>query len=250
MLAAITVGRVIARWRRLPGLHRLTGRSQEQRNLDGQYGEYQAPDWPASTPTLPATRRSCKSTQLSVRKLEQTAPIARQRATDFRRAGRARPFISQARLPGEGAGCASSRKAIWRRRRSRLNGVGGGARRGPGSTRRRWLPRRGGWLSTTLNEGEQKASTLGQELVKAESRGRLMTLTAPVDGTVQQLAVHTVGGVVTPAQALMVIVPLTRRSKSRPSSITRTSASSMPARRRWSRSRPFPSRGTARSRPR
>jgi len=34
-----------------------------------------------------------------------------------------------------------------------------------------------------------------------------MTLTAPVDGTVQQLAVHTVGGVVTPAQALMIIVP-------------------------------------------
>ena len=34
-----------------------------------------------------------------------------------------------------------------------------------------------------------------------------MTLTAPVDGTVQQLAVRTVGGVVTPAQALMVIVP-------------------------------------------
>lgn len=34
-----------------------------------------------------------------------------------------------------------------------------------------------------------------------------MTLSAPVDGTVQQLAVHTVGGVVTPAQPLMVIVP-------------------------------------------
>jgi hemolysin D len=30
---------------------------------------------------------------------------------------------------------------------------------------------------------------------------------APVDGVVQQLAVHTVGGVVTPAQQLMVIVP-------------------------------------------
>ena len=32
-------------------------------------------------------------------------------------------------------------------------------------------------------------------------------LTAPVDGTVQQLAVHTVGGVVTPAQPLLVVVP-------------------------------------------
>ena len=32
-------------------------------------------------------------------------------------------------------------------------------------------------------------------------------LTAPVDGVVQQLAVHTVGGVVTPAQPLLVVVP-------------------------------------------
>jgi hemolysin D len=32
-------------------------------------------------------------------------------------------------------------------------------------------------------------------------------LTAPVEGVVQQLAVHTVGGVVTPAQQLAVVVP-------------------------------------------
>jgi len=32
-------------------------------------------------------------------------------------------------------------------------------------------------------------------------------LTAPVSGVVQQLAVHTIGGVVTPAQELMKIVP-------------------------------------------
>jgi hypothetical protein len=93
----------------------------------------------------------------------------------FQEAGRAE-FHFATRLPGEGAGCASSRKAIWQRRRSRLNGTGCCACRGPGSTRRRRLPRRGGWLSTTLNEGEQKASTFHQELVKAESRGKLMTL--------------------------------------------------------------------------
>ena len=36
----------------------------------------------------------------------------------------------------------------------------------------------------------------------------MQILTAPVDGVVQQLAVHTIGGVVTPAQVLAVIVPL------------------------------------------
>jgi hemolysin D len=58
-----------------------------------------------------------------------------------------------------------------------------------------------------LSQAEEKAASLQQELVKAREQARLQTLTAPVAGTVQQLAVHTVGGVVTPAEALMVIVP-------------------------------------------
>jgi hemolysin D len=36
-------------------------------------------------------------------------------------------------------------------------------------------------------------------------------LRSPIDGTVQQLAVHTVGGVVTPAQQLMIVVPADSR---------------------------------------
>ncbi len=47
----------------------------------------------------------------------------------------------------------------------------------------------------------------GEELEKATLKHGLRTLRAPVDGTVQQLAVHTLGGVVTPAQQLMVVVP-------------------------------------------
>ena len=62
-------------------------------------------------------------------------------------------------------------------------------------------------LSDDLAKAEQKASGLAQDLVKAERKTRLQQLVAPVDGVVQQLAVHTVGGVVTPAQALLVVVP-------------------------------------------
>jgi hemolysin D len=58
-----------------------------------------------------------------------------------------------------------------------------------------------------LTEAERKAAGLAADLSKAEQRTKLQLLTAPVSGMVQQLAVHTVGGVVTPAQALMVIVP-------------------------------------------
>ena len=51
------------------------------------------------------------------------------------------------------------------------------------------------------------AAGLAQDHIKAETRARQLRLLAPVDGVVQQLAVHTVGGVVTPAQPLMVVVP-------------------------------------------
>jgi hemolysin D len=54
---------------------------------------------------------------------------------------------------------------------------------------------------------EQKAAGLTQDLIKAEQRSHLQVLTSPVDGVVQQLQVTTIGGVVTPAQQLMVVVP-------------------------------------------
>ena len=58
-----------------------------------------------------------------------------------------------------------------------------------------------------LTSAEQQAASLSQELIKAEDRNRLMSLRAPVSGTVQQLQINTEGGVVTPAQELMTIVP-------------------------------------------
>jgi hemolysin D len=46
-----------------------------------------------------------------------------------------------------------------------------------------------------------------EELTKARQKTRLQRLVAPSDGTVQQLALHTVGGVAEPIKPLMVIVP-------------------------------------------
>lgn len=58
-----------------------------------------------------------------------------------------------------------------------------------------------------LVEAERKAKGLSEDLIKAQHRAALQVLTSPVDGTVQELAVHTIGGVVTPAQTLLVVVP-------------------------------------------
>jgi hemolysin D len=65
--------------------------------------------------------------------------------------------------------------------------------------------RKTGFVS--LSDTEKRISGLTQELMKADQRQDQQTLLAPIDGVVQQLAVHTVGGVVTPAQQLMVIAP-------------------------------------------
>ena len=62
-------------------------------------------------------------------------------------------------------------------------------------------------LLDDLTKAEQKAAGLAQDMVKATQRIQYQVLVAPVDGTVQQLSMHTIGGVVTPAQALMVVVP-------------------------------------------
>lgn len=58
-----------------------------------------------------------------------------------------------------------------------------------------------------LSLAETKMKSLSKEVIKAETRATQQTLIAPIDGVVQQLAVHTVGGVVTPAQQLLVVAP-------------------------------------------
>jgi hemolysin D len=139
-----------------------------------------------------------------VRKLEQTAPMARQRARDFKHLVE-QNFISQhgylekeqLRIEQEGDLAAQ---------RSRVHELT--AALAEGREQRRALVAESRRLALdSLDDAEKRIGMLAQELVKATSRGHLMTLKAPVDGTVQQLAVHTLGGVVTEAQALMAIVP-------------------------------------------
>jgi hemolysin D len=56
-------------------------------------------------------------------------------------------------------------------------------------------------------EAEKIIESARQDQRRAEEHSNLLRLTAPVTGTVQQLAVHTVGGVVAATQPLMLIVP-------------------------------------------
>lgn len=62
-------------------------------------------------------------------------------------------------------------------------------------------------LNDGLRQSSEQVAQFGSDASKAQRRDDLMQLRAPVAGTVQQLAIHTVGGVVTPAQPLLAVVP-------------------------------------------
>lgn len=58
-----------------------------------------------------------------------------------------------------------------------------------------------------LTDGEKAAASSQQDALRSGAHSKLLRLIAPVDGTVQQLIVHTVGGVVEAAKPIMLIVP-------------------------------------------
>ena len=62
-------------------------------------------------------------------------------------------------------------------------------------------------IMTEMVEARKQYNAYAEELKKAEDTDRLSVITAPTSGRVNQLVTHTVGGVVTEAQALMMIVP-------------------------------------------
>jgi len=59
----------------------------------------------------------------------------------------------------------------------------------------------------TLLEGVRTEAASHQDARRAGEHSKLLTLRSPVDGTVQQLTVHTLGAAVPAAQPLMMIVP-------------------------------------------
>jgi hemolysin D len=176
---------------------------EAQRLLAGQVGEYAAK---LGRIDAEVARREAelRSTLELVRKLEQTVPIAQQRARDFKHLVDQNFVSRHGYLEREQA--RIEQEADLANQRSRLMEIEAALREARGQRQEQTAETRRIALDS-LTDGEQKRAALEQDYLKAESRSKLMQLTSPVDGTVQQLAVHTIGGVVTPAQPLMMIVP-------------------------------------------
>ena len=140
----------------------------------------------------------------TIAKLAATLPMARQRELDFQ-------ALAEKGFMSGHAGQDRTRERIEQERdlatqQARL-AEAQAASRETTQARAAYLAETQRSLSERQAQAILKRQQFTQELNKAQQRSRLTQLTAPVDGTVQQVAVHTEGGVATEAQVLMVIVP-------------------------------------------
>ena len=153
-----------------------------------------------------ASRRQAEiaTAQELVGKLETTVPLALVRETDFRK------LVEQGYISGHATQDKTRERVELERdlatQRARL-GEAQAALIESESARASYLAEVLRSLSEREAQGRLKVQLATQEQAKATQREKLTTLTAPVAGVVQQLAAHSVGGVVTEAQVLMVIVP-------------------------------------------
>ena len=112
---------------------------------------------------------------------------------------------------------ANSRVLAMQREQARLEGERGeltGARAGAesriGEVRLQILQVQEEFLTQSLGElrdAEGRIAELTERKVAAQSRLERTTIKAPITGDVYQLAVHTIGGVISPAENLMLVVP-------------------------------------------
>ena len=174
-----------------------------QRWVQGQYLELRSSLDQVSA-EIDQRSAEIQAAQAWVSKLQESLPITRELSADYKRLLDKAYIAKHAYLEKEQARLDQERElAVQQSRVLELKAAKQEAER-----------RRTGVIAQTRramldlqHESNQRAAALQQELNKAEQRDSLTRLTAPVDGTVQQLAIHTDGGVVTEAQPLMVIVP-------------------------------------------
>lgn len=177
--------------------------AHERRLLTGEYAELQA-RLAALDEETEKRRAELATTGQRVAKLSETLPLVQQRAVDFRRLAEQNFVAKHVLLEKEQALMETQRDLATEQSRSTelTHAISQNQRE-----RASLLAQTKRTALDQLKQAQDRINLLKQELVKAETRQHQLTLTAPVDGLVQQLAVHTVGGVVKEADPLLQVVP-------------------------------------------
>jgi membrane fusion protein, hemolysin D len=175
----------------------------QQQLLRDQESEYEA-RIAAAKDLIDQRNAALEETRENVRRLESTLPMQTERANTFRRLFEQDAASRLDYLQAEQQRIDKAQELAGQRNKLLQDSAAlSEAENNYRVTVREFQHTKQAELSTV----ETKANSLFQEVAKAEQKAELQRLTSPIDGVVQQLAVHTVGGVVTPAQQLLVVVP-------------------------------------------
>jgi hemolysin D len=174
-----------------------------QHFAEGLYREYQD-KLNASEAGLRKREAELATTRVEISKLSATAPLARQQANQYRALATDKYVAQTDYLTKEQAALNQEHDLAARESSSHeLMAAVDEQRADIASTSSEFRSKQ----LDELNKATQQYDQNRNDETKADTRQKLLSLTAPVAGTVQQLTVHTLGGVATAAQAVMEIVP-------------------------------------------
>jgi hemolysin D len=191
-----------------PMLARVSGASPQemeeaQHFADGVYRAYEDKVTSARA-ELSKREAELATTREQIASLAATAPLARQQANQYRLLAKDKYVAQTDYLDKEQA--ALQKEHDWAAQQSHAHELTAGI----SEQRADVAATMSDFRRTQLDDLDKATQQLQQsrnDETKAVTRQKLMSLTSPVSGTVQQLAVHTLGGVVTTAQSLMEVVP-------------------------------------------
>ncbi|RFP14602.1 MULTISPECIES: HlyD family type I secretion periplasmic adaptor subunit [unclassified Duganella] len=178
-------------------------RDSAQRMADGLYAEYGS-RLLAMRAELQKRGQELQTVRAKVAALQQIVPLARTQEADFR-ALLAQNYVSRHAVQEKELGRIqqeqelATQQGVARELEAGLQEQRQNIETAVAQFRREQLD--------ALTQAQQALAQLSGDVAKAQQTQRQTRLLAPVAGTVQQLAIHTVGGVVTPAQELLVLVP-------------------------------------------
>ncbi|QIE26964.1 Leukotoxin export protein LtxD (plasmid) [Caballeronia sp. SBC1] len=179
-------------------------RMQEaQRLAEGAFLEYQDKVDSARAELL-KREAELDSTRQEVAKLQATAPLARQQANEYKSLAGDKYVAQTDYLDKEQTALGQEHELPAQQSHARELAAGIAEQRAEIESASSKFRR--DQLDELEKDTQQVAQNRDDE-TKAQTRQALLSLSAPVSGTVQQLAAHTLGGVVTTAQSLMEIVP-------------------------------------------
>ncbi|WP_321955755.1 HlyD family type I secretion periplasmic adaptor subunit [Paraburkholderia bannensis] len=174
-----------------------------QRQAEGAWFEYRD-QFEGEKAELAKREAQLESTRAEIAKLVATAPLARQQADAYRALVADKYVARNDYLDKEQS--ALDKEHELAAQRSHANELAAAIAEQRAQVEATASKFRRDQLDE-LEKATQQVTQSREDETKASTRQALMSLTAPVAGTVQQLAVHTLGGVVTTAQTLMEIVP-------------------------------------------